>query len=101
MTRDWFPVIAAPIAWFAALVAGWMLTPPAHEDGPLTTLHVIHLIAIGIIVVAGISAAVRLRGSTGSRRFLAWGGLGLAALTLLLVIGLAVPTLILFAGAEP
>lgn len=110
MTRDWFAVFAGPLAWFAAHVASWMLAPGAHETASIVGLYLVDLAALVIAVAAGVSALGRVRALRGvppsDRRtqrvwFVATCGLGLSALSIVLVIGLSLPMLLLGPGAEP
>jgi hypothetical protein len=129
MTRDWFAVVAGPLAWFIAHVACWMAVPGAHEAGRLAGLYAIDVAALAISVVAGVLALGRIRrirGLSGAQSpdvadtggelalppllpdrrvqrawFLALSGLGLSALSILLVLGLTMPILLLSPGAEP
>jgi hypothetical protein len=110
MRRDWFAVFAGPMAWFAAHAASWLLVPGAHEAGDLAALYAIDAIALAIAVAASMIALGRtralLRESPADRRvqrarFVAISGLALSALSVLLVIGLALPVFLLSPGAEP
>jgi hypothetical protein len=110
MTRDWFAVIAGPLAWFAAHVASWMLVPAAHEAGPLVGIYLVDIAALAIAGVAGVLAAARIRRlgrapdedrRAQRARFLAACGLALSALSIVLVIGLTLPLVLLVPGAEP
>jgi hypothetical protein len=108
--RDWFAVAAGPLAWFAALVASWILVPGAHEAGRLTTLRTIDAVALAIASVTGALALARFRAlyrrppadpSVQRARFLAASGVALSALSVVLLISLALPTFLLLPGAEP
>jgi hypothetical protein len=110
MTRDWFAVLAGPLAWFVAHVASWMLVPGAHEAGPLAALYVIDAAALAISLTSGALALGRIRTlrrvaepdrRAQRARFLATGGLALSALSVLLVVGLTLPLVLLVPGAEP
>jgi hypothetical protein len=110
MTRDWFAITAGPLAWFAAHVASWMIVPGAHEAGRLAALRAIHAGALVIAAIAGATALGRLRAlyrvppadrTLQRARFLAASGVALSALSILLVLGLALPTFLLPPGAEP
>jgi hypothetical protein len=110
MTRDWITAAAGPIAWFAAHVASWMLVPGAHEAGSLIGLYLVDGVALAISILAGVLAIVRLRAlrrapETDPRvqpaRLLASAGLALAALSIVLVAGLALPLILIVPGAEP
>ena len=110
MTRDWFAVAAGPVAWFCAHVASWMLAPGAHEAGSVAGLCVIDAVALAIAVLAGVLALGRIRAlrdaspddPTASRAgFLARSGLGLSALSIVLIVGLALPVFLIAPGAEP
>jgi hypothetical protein len=110
MKRDWFIVVAGPMAWFVGLVASWIVTPPAHESGRLAALRAIDLAALAIAIIACALAVMRVRALSRvpaadrhvqRARFVAGCGVALSALSILLVIGLALPTFLLVAGAEP
>jgi hypothetical protein len=110
MRREWFAVLAGPLAWFAAHVASWMIAPGAHESASRAALWVIDLVALAIAVVGGAVGLGRLRAlgaaesgerATDRARFVAASGVGLSALSVLLVLGLTLPTLLLLPGAEP
>ena len=110
MTRDWICVLAGPLAWFIAHVASWMLAPGAHETAGLAGLYAVDAAALVISVAAGLAAAARLRGlgrvapvdrAAQRARFLAASGLGLSAISILLMIGLVLPNILLGSGAEP
>jgi hypothetical protein len=110
MRRDWFALVAGPLAWFCAHVGSWMLAPGAHEAGRVAGLYVIDGAALAISIIAGVFALGRVRvlfrGPPGDRhvqraRFLAASGLALSALSILLLLGLTLPLLLLSPGAEP
>ena len=110
MTRDWLAIVAGPLAWFCAHIASWMLAPPAYERGSLVGIYLIDLVALAIAIAAGALALGRIRalrrtvpGDARTRRswFLAASGLRLSALSILLVLGLALPMFLLAPGAEP
>lgn len=110
MKRDWFAMLAGPLAWFAAHVASWMLVPGAHDAGSVTALYVVDAAALTIAVIGGTVALhrvrqLRLAPQTDPRvpraRFLAASGLGLSALAIVLLLGLVLPILLLAPGAEP
>jgi hypothetical protein len=110
MTRDWFSVAAGPLAWFAAHVASWMIVPGAHEAGRLAMLRTIDAVALAIASIAGALALARFRAlyrlspadpRVQRARFLAASGVALSALSVVLVLGLALPTFLLLPGAEP
>lgn len=99
----------APATQFALLVVAYYVTPGAHEYGRQWTLRLIHLGAL-VLTLASLAISVRelmltVGDATGSinqrRRFLALCGIALSALMTLLVIGQAVPTFMLWTGAEP
>jgi hypothetical protein len=103
--RDWLALFAGPVAWFCAHVASWMLGPPAHEKHSLGAIYTIDAIALVIAIVAAASALLRwraLRGTDRGRdRFLAVSGVALSALSILLIVGIALPDFLLIPGAEP
>jgi uncharacterized membrane protein len=100
--RDWINALAGPLAWSGALVASWMLTPPAGEHGDHVFLFAIDAMALVIAVIAGARALMRYRSlDEGASKFLALSGVTLASLSILLVIGLSIPNFMLAPGAEP
>jgi hypothetical protein len=110
MKRDGFAVTAGPLAWFIAHVASWMLVPGAHEAGSVAALWAIDAAALAVAVVAGVIGLGRVRvlsrQTPVDRRvqralFVAASGVALSALSILLVIGLTLPTVLLLPGAEP
>jgi thiol:disulfide interchange protein len=110
MKRDWVTMIAGPMAWFVALVASWVVTPPAHESGRLEALRAMNLVALAIAIIACALAVMRVRALSRltpadrhaqRARFVAGCAVALSALSILLVIGLALPTFLLVPGAEP
>ena len=110
MTRDWFAVFAGPLAWFVAHVASWMAAPGAHEAGSVAGLCVLDLAALAIAITAGVLALRRVRAlrdvppvdrRVSRARVLAASGLVLSAFSILLIVGLALPLVLLSPGAEP
>lgn len=110
MTRDVARLFAGPAAWFVAHVASWMLAPPAHETGGRGAIWAIDAAALAVAVLAGLGALARLRRLAAaapvdrqvqSARFLAGAGVAVSALSILLMIGLVLPTFLLVPGAEP
>jgi hypothetical protein len=110
LMRGWFAVFAGPLAWFAAHVASWMLAPGAHDTSSIVGLYLVDIAALGIAVTAGVVALGRIRALRGAPPtdqrtqrawFIAGCGLGLSALSVVLVIGLSLPMLLLLPGAEP
>jgi len=113
MTRDWFAVVAGPLAWFCAHVTSWMIAPGAHEVGRVAGLYMVDIAALAISITAGALALDRLYRSQTLRdgppadagvqraRFLAMSGLGLSVLSIVLVVGLTLPLVLLSPGAEP
>ena len=99
----------APVTQFALLVIAYYVTPGAHEAGRNWTLRFIHLGAL-LLTLASLAISTRelflTTGDAGDsviqrRRFLAICGIALSAFMTLLVIGQAVPTFLLWTGAEP
>jgi hypothetical protein len=107
--RDWFAVFAGPLAWFTAHVASWMIAPGAHEAGGTLQFLVIDAAALALALTGGMVALRRMRAllrvapvaRVPRERFVTGAGLALSALSVLLVIGLALPVLLLAPGAEP
>jgi hypothetical protein len=100
---DWVLVFIAPITWFVAHVGNWMVAPGAHDVRSLWRLGLIDGAAVAIVVIALAASIVRLRANRdGERRqFLLLAAIGVSALVILLMIAMALPTLLLPAGAEP
>jgi amino acid transporter len=100
---DWVLVFAAPITWFVAHVGNWMVAPGAHDVRSLWRLGLIDAVAAVVVVSALAASIVRLRANREDerRQFLLLGAVGVSALVLLLMIAMALPTLMLPAGAEP
>jgi FtsH-binding integral membrane protein len=108
--KIWSAAAAGPFAWFGVLVASYALTPDAYTEGSNSLLTILHVIAIAIAVGGGVIALSeyrRLRAVqseediTERARFVAMFALGLALLSIVVLIGSSLPTLLLPAGAEP
>jgi uncharacterized membrane protein len=99
MTRDrwlWIAAFTGPLMWFLDLVTSWMATPGAYQHKPSIAIHVISAISVIATGAAGIYAWRHRR--TG---FIAQCAVFLAAFSLLVILGMAVPKWILSPGAEP
>jgi hypothetical protein len=99
MSKDrvlWIAAFAGPLAWFTDLVASWMLTPGAYQHRPALSIHVISILCAAVAAGAGV-VAFRRR----SEGVLAYAALALAAFSLLVIVGMAVPKWMLAPGAEP
>lgn len=102
-------ISAPPVVWFALLSLAYWAVPGAHEPGRLWLLRGMHIGASLLVVIALALIAREIRLTTGDgndvvvqrRRFLAIAGFALGALVLLVIIGMAVPTFMLWTGAEP
>jgi hypothetical protein len=99
----------APVTWLTLLVAAYWAVPPAHEAGHQWRLRGLHAGA-AVIAIAAIAICYReLKLSIGDgnlalvqrRRFMALVGIAISALSLLVILGMAVPTFLLWTGAEP
>jgi hypothetical protein len=102
-------VLLAPTVWFALLVLAYWASPPAHEPGRIWVLRGLHVGAL-VLVLVGLGLCIReLLATTGDaddtivqrKRFLAIGGVAVALFMVVLVVGMAVPTFMLWTGAEP
>ena len=102
-------VMIAPVVWIALLTLAYWAVPPAHEPGRQALLRGLHIGAF-VLALVGLVLCVRdLRRTAGTaddtavqrRRFLALAGIAVAALVLLVIAGMAVPTFLLWPGAEP
>ena len=112
MRRDvwlWFANFLGPITWFVLLSTAFYVVPGAHESGRVWTVRGMHGAAL-VLVIVSIAIAVReLKLGAGDtsdvmvqrRRFLALSALGVSAISLLIVIGMSLTTLLLQPGAEP
>lgn len=97
----WFAIAAGPLAWFADHSISYAIVPPAHMFGRTTALIAVHLVATVVCVVAGIAGARELGSSHQRARFMAAGAVATASISLLLVLGNSIVTLMLTPGAEP
>jgi hypothetical protein len=101
--------VLAPATFLALLACAYWAVPGAHEPGREWKLRALHggaaLIAIGSLIIC----ARELKLSVGDgndtvvqrRRFMAIVGIAVTALSLLLIVGMSVPTFLLWPGAEP
>jgi putative flippase GtrA len=92
----WIAAFTGPLAWFLDLVASWMATPGAYRHEPSLSIHVISVVSILATLAAGIYAFRHRR-----EGFVAQCAMFLAAFSLLVILGMAVPKWILPPGAEP
>jgi hypothetical protein len=106
--RLWLVAAAGPAAWAIDFNISYATTPPAHMHGSLAAQYALHAVALAVAIVAAVLAVRdlrRLRGGedtvTQRRRFLAIAGVGLSLIAILLVIGTAMPTLMIVPGSEP
>lgn len=107
----WLGIAAAsgPMIWAVLLVASWYVTPGAHERGRAGALQLMHVAAAIVVIAGGLLALRELRRSAGDlsdtvvqrRRFVALSAVVLSVLSLVLVIGSAIPAFVLPPGAEP
>jgi len=92
----WVAAFAGPLAWFLDLVASWMLTPGAYNHRDAISIHVISVLSALVAAAAGIVAWRRRE-----QGFVAHAAVFLAAFSLLVILGMAVPKWMLAPGAEP
>jgi hypothetical protein len=97
----WLLVLAGPVAWAIDFNVSYAMTPPAHEHGSVTSLLVMHGVAFVVALVAGVASVLELRATAERPKFMAAIAAGLSLISMLLVIGNAIPTLMLTPGAEP
>jgi hypothetical protein len=102
-------VVLAPTAWLTLLVCAYWAVPGAHEPGRQWLLRGLHGGAVLVAIVALVICVRELKLSVGNgnemvvqrRRFMAIAGIAITALSLLVILGMAVPTFLLWPGAEP
>ena len=92
----WIAAFAGPLAWFFDLTASWILTPGAYNHRPALSIHVISIVCALVAGAAGIVAWRRR-----DQGFVAHMAVFLAAFSLLVILGMAVPKWMLAPGAEP
>jgi Ni/Fe-hydrogenase subunit HybB-like protein len=105
----WIAVVAAPLAWFVQLVAGWMIVPPAFRDareGWLLALSAAAFVVAAVATLIGLTLVRRTEPDDAdphhaARRFVAIGALWGGLLWIMLVVCTAAPIVLLGAGAEP
>jgi len=99
----WAGPIAAPLAWFATLEAGYALAPWACATGRLGALHVVDLAGLLLVLAAGALSwrawareprAASVPPDT-TRRFLAGTGVLASALFALVLVATEVGALVL------
>jgi hypothetical protein len=101
--------LLGPTAWFTLLVCAYWAVPGAHEAGRQWKLRALHGGAALVAIIALLICVRELKLSVGDgndmvvqrRRFIALAGIALCALSLLVIFGMAVPTFLLWTGAEP
>jgi hypothetical protein len=99
MSKDrwiWIAAFTGPLAWFFDLLASWMATPGAYQHKPSLAIHIISAASILATAIAGLYAWRRRHDG-----FVAQCAVFLAAFSLLVILGMAVPKWILPPGAEP
>jgi hypothetical protein len=112
MKREWPLWLAnflGPLVWFALLSISYYVVPPAHETARAGTLHLMHAVALVLILVSIIIGVVELKRGAGEtadvtvqrRRFLAISAICISALSFLIAAGMLLTTLLLSPGAEP
>jgi hypothetical protein len=112
MKRDlplWIANLLGPLVWFALLSIGYYVVPPAHETARAGTLHLIHVVALVLILISLAIGVRELKRGAGDmadvtvqrRRFLAMSAIGMSALSFLIAAGMLLTTLLLSPGAEP
>jgi hypothetical protein len=87
----WTGVLGAPLTWFASQQASYALVPWACHGGPLVAIHLVNLVALLLVALAGATAwrdwrragrdvSDELAPPAGRARFLGLIGLMLSAL---------------------
>jgi hypothetical protein len=116
MTEDqrrdiWLTIglVLAPTTWLTLLVCAYWAVPGAHEPGRQWMLRALHGGAALIAIASLIICLREVKQSVGDgndmvvqrRRFMALAGVAITAISLLVILGMAVPTFLLWPGAEP
>jgi hypothetical protein len=100
----WIAALAAPLAWFCDLVISYASTPPAYRHGLATMSYAVSLSSAVIVLLSAIVLGMYLRRAPVwecRTRFVARAGLWISLLSLVLVVGMAIPNFLLAPGAEP
>jgi len=103
MMGDYALALLGPLAWFAAHVASWIVVQGAHATEGASRLALVDLQDTAIALVVQVLAVRRFRGITDEaqrRRFVVGCAIALSLGSLLLLLGIALPPLLLPAGAE-
>jgi hypothetical protein len=103
MIGDYLLVLLGPLAWFTAHVLSYIVVPGAHEARGVPQLALVDAPAAVLAIVVAVLAFRRFRrlAEAEQRRRVVLGcAIALALLSLLLVLGIALPGLLLPAGAE-
>ena len=93
----WTGVLGAPLTWFASQQASYALVPWACHGGPLIAIHLVNLVALLLVALAGALAwrdwrragrhvSDELAPPAGRTRFLGLVGLMLSALFGLVIV---------------
>jgi hypothetical protein len=105
----WLGLVLGPSTWFVLLIASYAVTPGAHESSRAWTLRALHGGALLLAIAATVISWRELSCNVGDveqtvlqrRRFVAIFALVVSVLSILLVVGSALPTLLLWPGSEP
>lgn len=99
----WLLILAGPAAWALDFNISYAVSPDAHDHESVLDLHLLHAGAFVIAAIAAVLSGGMLRRAlqVERTRFMAAAGLGLSVISLLLIIGNAIPTFMLPPGAEP
>jgi hypothetical protein len=103
MMGDYLLALLGPLAWFTAHVLSYIVVPGAHEARGAPQLALVDAPAAVVVLVVAVIAALRFRRlpqADQRRRFILGCAIALALGSLLLLVGLALPGLLLPAGAE-
>jgi hypothetical protein len=102
----WTAIVLGPSAWFLDLTASWAITPPAYRAGDRGPLYVVTAVCLAIALASTGIALWQLRapsdeGAPSRDRWLRVSALAFGLIGVLLVVGTALPKLLLAPGAEP
>ena len=106
----WIVVLASPLAWFLYFSNAFFFTPLSCGHGGKTAAWIGAVLAIVVIVAAGASAWKYLQTPStepdpahprysSNRRVMAWGGIGMSGLFLLVMLAQLIPN-IMIGGCE-
>ena len=103
MIGDYLLALLGPLAWFTAHVLSYIVVPGAHEARGAPQLALVDAPAALVALVVAVLAFRRFRripADDQRRRFVVGCAIALSLGSLLLLLGLALPGLLLPAGAE-